>query len=54
MCKTPIQNASRLCKHKQKMNIMAIDLSVNIFSTHLSSLHRDKANVQADHPSQRA
>lgn len=36
------------------MNIMAIDLSVKKFSTHLSSLHPDKANFQADHPSQRA
>lgn len=36
------------------MNIMAIDLSVKKFFTHLSSLHPDKANFQADHPSQHA
>lgn len=54
MCKTHIQNASRLCKRIQRMNIMAIDLSLKKFYTHLSSLHRDKANFQAEHPSQRA
>lgn len=54
MCETRIQNASSECKRGQKMNIMAIDLSVRKFSTHLSSLHPDKANFRADHPSQRA
>lgn len=36
------------------MNIMTIDLLVKTFYTHLSSLHPDKANFQAGHPSQHA